>query len=174
MNQDTLTHISRFLPPKDLQTMALVNRSYANTIRYAYQCQEHREPVRTWNRIKKKFRIEAVGNTKWINMDINRFPYLDYTEMMFDIVIENNVYNIDLHSGDLELPTDEQFRNFVHQVVTRKHTLESITLCYITVTDDMYYHFIQSLRPVINDMNLHYIACNEDRLINRTTLYLNS
>ena len=149
--------------------MALINRFYANTIRYAYQCQEHREPARIWNRIKKKFRIQAIGDTKWINMDINRFPYLDYTEMMFDIVIENNIYNIVLHSEDLALPTDEQFRNFVHQVVTRKHTLESITLFYITVTDDMYHHFVQSLRPVINDMKLKYVTCNEDRLINRKT-----
>ena len=169
MNQDTLTHISRFLQPKDLQTMALVNRSYANTIRYAYQCQEHREPVRTWNRIKKKFRFDAIGNTRWIYMDINLFPYLDYTEMMFDIIIENNIYNVVLHSEDLAQPTEEQFQNFVHQVVSRKHIVETITLFYITVTDDMYHHFVQSLRPVINDMSLNYVSCNEDRLINRNT-----
>ena len=169
MNQDALTHISRFLPPKDLQTMALINSTYASVIRYTYQCQENREPIRAWNRIKKKFRVEAIGDTKWMNMDINRFPYLDYTEMMFDTVIDNNIYSIVLHSEDLALPTEEQFRNFVHQVVTRKHTLEGITLFYITITDDMYHHFVNSLRPVINDMTLKYVSCNEDRLINRKT-----
>ena len=89
--------------------------------------------------------------------------------MMFDIIIENNIYNVVLHSEDLAQPTEEQFQNFVHQVVSRKHIVETITLFYITVTDDMYHHFVQSLRPVINDMSLNYVSCNEDRLINRNT-----
>ena len=169
MNQDALTHVSRFLPPKDLQTMAIINRTYASVIRYAYQSQEQREPIRAWNRIKKKFRVESVGNTTWMNMNINRFAYLDHVEIMFDIVIENNMSNLILHSEDLTQPTDEQFRNFIHQVVTRKHRLGAITLFYITVTDDMYHHFVQSLRPVINDMPLKFISCNENRTIMRNT-----
>ena len=102
-------------------------------------------------------------------MDINRFPYLDYTEMMFDIVIENQISNIVLHSEDLAQPTEEQFRNFVHQLITRNHSLETISMFYITVTDIMYTHILQSLRPVLHSMNLKYVSCNEDRLLNRAT-----
>ena len=149
--------------------MALINRAYANTIRYAYQTQEQREPIRTWNRIRKQFQINVIGKTKWMNMNINRFPYLDYIEMMFDTVIENNIYNIVLHSEDLAQPTDEQFRNFVHQLITRNHSLETISMFYITVTDSMYTHILQSLRPILHSMNLKYVSCNEGRLLNRMT-----
>lgn len=149
--------------------MALISRTYASVIRYAYQCQEHREPVRTWNRIKKKFRFDAIGNSRWIYMDINLFPYLDHVNTLFDIVIENQISNIVIHSGNLAQPTEEQFHNFVHQLITRNHSLETISMFYITVTDSMYTHILQSLRPILHSINLKYVSCNEGRLLNRMT-----
>jgi len=169
MNQDVLTHVSRFLSPNDLQTMALVNHKNAAAIRYAYQGQAQREPIRTWNRIRKQFQINAIGTTKWINMDINQFPYLDHVTTLFDIVIENKIGNIVLHSENLAQPTEEQFHNFVHQLVTRNHSLETISMFYITVTNSMYTHILQSLRPILHSMNLKYVSCNEGRLLNRST-----
>ena len=169
MNQDTLTHVSRFLLPTELQTMALINREHASTIRYAYQDPIQREPIRLWNHIRKQFYTEQVGNAKWISMDMNRFPYMDHVEMMFDVINEKGVDNLDIHSSDMYLPTEQQFHRFVHQVIMRKHRLETITICMINITDSMYKNFVQSLQPVIHDMKLMYVACNGGRLINHAT-----
>ena len=169
MNQDIITYVSCFLLPTDIQNMALINREYAASIRYAYQGPIQREPIRLWNHIRKQFYTEQIGDMKWIRMDMDMFPYLDHVETMFDMIIEKGVDNLFIHSSNMYLPTEQQFHRFVHQVITRKHRLGTITIPLIKITDSMYNHFIQSLQPVIHGMKLLYIACNGGRMINRET-----
>jgi hypothetical protein len=166
MNQDALTHISRFLQPKDLQTMSLVSRDCASAIRGAYRDPKQKAPIRAWNHARKQFYTNKIGATVWLSLNLNMFPYLDHVEMMFDMVIEEGVHNLLLRSYHSERPTDEQFRRFVNQVITRNHRLETITLCEITITDDMYEYFFQALRPRFHEMSLLCVSFAPARCIN--------
>ena len=169
MNQDSLTHISRFLQPKDLQTMSLVSRDCASAIRGAYRDPKQKAPIRTWNHARKQFYTNRIGAMVWLSLNLNMFPYLDHVEMMFDIVIEEGVHNLVVRSFNKEKPTDEQFRRFVHQVVTRNHRLETITLCELTTTDEMYVYFLEALRPKFHEMTLLHVSFGTTRYINSST-----
>ena len=166
VNQDALAHLSRFLPPADLQNMALVNKEYAAAIRYAFYNLEFRAPVRAWNHARKQFYTNRIGAMVWLSLNLNMFPYLDHVEMMFDIVIEEGVHNLVVRSFHNEQPSDEQFRRFVHQVVTRNHRLETITLCELNTTDEMYEHFFEALRPRFHDTSLLCVSFSPAQCIN--------
>ena len=168
LNTDVLAHLSRFLQPKDLQNMALVNKEYAAAIRYAFYNLEFRAPIRAWNYARKQFYPNTIGAMTWLSINCNMFPYLDHLEMMFDVV-EAGVHNLVVRSFNKEKPTDEQFRRFVHQVVTRKHHLETITLCEMTTTDEMYAYFLEALRTKFHEMSLLYVAFTPSRYINSST-----
>ena len=169
VHQDVLTHLSRFLPPADLQNMALVNKEYAAAIRRAFYNLEFRAPVRAWNYAKKQFYPNTIGAMTWLSINLTMFPYMDHLEMMFDIAVEAGVHNLVVRSFGKMKPTDEQFRRFVHQVVTRNHRLETITLCELTTTDEMYEYFLEALRPKFNEMTLLYVSFGTARYINSST-----
>ena len=167
-NKDVLAHLSRFLQPKDLQNMALVNKEYAAAIRRAFYNLEFRTPIRAWNYARKQFYPNTIGAMTWLSINLTMFPYMDHLEMMFDVV-EEGVHNLVVRSFGSIQPTDEQFRRFVHQVVTRKHRLETITLCELTTTDEMYEYFLEALRPKFNEMTLLYVSFGTARYINSST-----
>ena len=168
VNQDALAHISRFLQPKDLQNMALVNKEYAAAIRRSFYNLEFRAPIRAWNYARKQFYPNTIGAMTWLSINLTMFPYMDHLEMMFDIV-EEGVHNLVVRSFGSIQPTDEHFRRFVHQVVTRNHRLETITLCELTTTDEMYEHFLEALRPKFHEMPLLYVSFGTARYINSST-----
>jgi hypothetical protein len=169
LNTDALAHLSRFLPPTDLQNMALVNKEYAAAIRYSFYNLYFREPIRAWNYARKQFHPTTIGVLTWLSVNCNMFPYLDHLEMMFDVVIEAGVHNLVVRSFNRETPTDEQFKRLVHQVITRKHHLETITLCEMTTTDEMYHYFLEALRPHFYHMPLLYVSFMPARYINSST-----
>ena len=168
-NKDALAHISRFLQPKDLQNMALVNKDYAAAIRYAFYNLEFRAPIRAWNYARKQFYPNTIGAMTWLSINLTMFPYMDHLEMMFDIAIEEGVHNLVMQSFGNIQPTDEHFKKFVHQVVTRNHRLETITLCELTTSDEMYEYFCEALRTKFHEMPLMYISFNPSRYINSST-----
>ena len=168
MHQDALAHISRFLQPKDLQNMALVNKEYAAAIRRSFYNLEFRAPIRAWNYARKQFYLNEMGVMTWLSINLTMFPYMDHLEMMFDVV-EEGVHNLVVRSFGMMKPTDEQFRRFVHQVVTRNHRLETITLCELTTSDEMYEYFLEALRPKFNEMTLLYVSFGTARYINSST-----
>ena len=169
VHQDALAHLSRFLPPADLQNMALVNKEYAAAIRYAFYNLEFRAPIRAWNYAKKQFYPNKIGIMTWLSINLTMFPYLDHLEMMFDIAIEEGVHNLVVRSFGSIQPTDEHFKKFVHQVVTRNHRLETITLCELTTSDEMYEYFLEALRPKFHEMTLLYVSFGTVRYINSST-----
>ena len=147
--------------------MALINCEHAATIRYAYQGPIQREPIRTWNHIRKQFYTEQIGSEKWMTIDMDQFLYMDHIEMMFDLIIENDVDNLVIVSSNRYKLTEEQFNRFVHHVITRKHHLGTIVIRLLKITDQMYIDFFNRLKPVIHDMKLQYIACDNGRMIYR-------
>jgi hypothetical protein len=169
MNADALAHLSRFLQPADLQNMALVNKEYAAAIRRSFYNLDFRAPIRAWNYARKQFYTNIIGALTWLSVNCNMFPYLDHMEMMFDVIVEDGVHNLVVRSFNKETPTDEQFNNFVYQVVTRKHRLETITLCEMTTTDAMYAYFLKALEPKFHEMPLLYVAFTPTRYINSST-----
>jgi hypothetical protein len=169
LNHDALAHLSRFLQPADLQNMALVNKEYAAAIRRSFYNLDFRAPIRAWNYARKQFYTNTIGALTWLSVNCNMFPYLDHMEMMFDVIVEDGVHNLVVRSFNKETPTDEQFNKFVYQVVTRKHRLETITLCEMTTTDAMYAYFLKALEPKFHEMPLLYVAFTPTRYINSST-----
>ena len=74
IHQDALAHISRFLQPKDLQNMALVNKEYAVAIRRSFYNLEFRAPIRAWNYARKQFYLNEMGVMTWLSINLTMFP----------------------------------------------------------------------------------------------------
>jgi len=168
LSNDLLGEISRYLGSKDIQSVSVINRDCSIGIREAYKNPEFRKPIQERNRIIGNMKESIIFSytISFMYVNLQDENYLDYIDIIFEIVCNYAVGSLVFVSEPKIVPTEIEWNKLLYHISHSKHNLESVVLQGLEVNEETYQMIKHMLHPIWNELGVKYISVSQDRVIN--------